>query len=279
MSILKVSPLPLLKNAVAAFTVCLLAATASVSGKEPESPVSIEVKNGTRKDVSLLKTYMKDLAKTFEQNWQAPPQTNAGEATVYFIIDTGGTLARVELQHSSGDKDFDLSALEAVRQVKQFQPLPKLEQTVLIVNANFLGKMLGNSAPLTGQNPSNKGPQPDQKRSVKSPMGEKNAPVEDLPRVLEKTPDPGPDESSASSPATSSSPASAPSGGNVPARAESPSPAAPQAQPEAQSKSPAKSPSGSPAESPAKSRRTGDPGVPAPGAFPVFNPTRSPESP
>jgi TonB family protein len=235
-----------------------------------DRPIVLEVKNGTRKDISALKHYMKALGEILEQDWKSPGQTTDGEATVFFVINGTGALTSVELRHSSGNKEFDRAAVETVGRVGQYDPLPKLEQTVLIVNANFIGPLLANFVPGSVQDPHEKPKRPKEAKAAKTHSKDVNElqlpnttlPPGDRPRGehVSKFQSQKSDDKSKQPAAQSEQPASPKGKPVTPERL----PDIPQQLPDAVQQS---------------GTRHQEPGLPQPGEAPVFDPTKIPDHP
>jgi len=69
-------------------------------------------------------SYLRDLQKDIRTNWSSPIFNNRKKAVVSFSIDKEGELSNLEIDKSSGDKNYDKKALEAVSQTAPFAPLP-----------------------------------------------------------------------------------------------------------------------------------------------------------
>ncbi|HXG51974.1 MAG TPA: energy transducer TonB [candidate division Zixibacteria bacterium] len=67
--------------------------------------------------------YLGQVQKRVQSAWKMPAKSEKLQATVAFTIDRAGRVTELRVAKSSGRKDFDGSALEAVRSVTPFPPL------------------------------------------------------------------------------------------------------------------------------------------------------------
>ena len=70
--------------------------------------------------------YMQELEQTIKNNWHIAPNYNANLCAIArFIIKKDGSVDNIEIYKSSGNPLFDRSAVNAIKEVSAFKPLPK----------------------------------------------------------------------------------------------------------------------------------------------------------
>ena len=67
-----------------------------------------------------------------ENNWRVPPEAieNNLEVTLRINLDNDKVVSNIAVTKSSGNNDFDQSAIEAVRQAKEFRELNGLRKEI-----------------------------------------------------------------------------------------------------------------------------------------------------
>ncbi|HWO43293.1 MAG TPA: energy transducer TonB [Candidatus Eisenbacteria bacterium] len=67
--------------------------------------------------------YLHEASKRVQSHWQIPAKSDGLQARVKFNLDRAGRVSDLSISKSSGRKDFDQSALDAVRKSSPFPPL------------------------------------------------------------------------------------------------------------------------------------------------------------
>ncbi len=71
------------------------------------------------------KKYFHQVVQKILKNWLKPQIQPDKNVVVVFKIETTGEVKELKCQHSSGSKEWDESALEAVRRSNPFEPIPQ----------------------------------------------------------------------------------------------------------------------------------------------------------
>ena len=85
-----------------------------------EKPKEVVVKM----DKEILSKYISEIEMPIKANWTPPLGTNLKKASVKFIVNKDGELLQNQIFSSSGNVEFDNSALQAIEASKPFPPLP-----------------------------------------------------------------------------------------------------------------------------------------------------------
>lgn len=85
-----------------------------------EKPKEVVVKM----DKEILSKYISEIEMPIKANWTPPLGTNLKKASVKFIVNQDGELLQNQIFSSSGNVEFDNSALQAIEASKPFPPLP-----------------------------------------------------------------------------------------------------------------------------------------------------------
>lgn len=85
-----------------------------------EKPKEVVVKM----DKEVLSKYISEIEMPIKANWTPPLGTNLKKASVKFIVNKDGELLQNQIFSSSGNVEFDNSALQAIEASKPFPPLP-----------------------------------------------------------------------------------------------------------------------------------------------------------
>jgi len=79
-------------------------------------------------DQQVVGKYQTLIRKTIESKWSRPPSARNGmKVLLHIIMVPSGEVVNVTVAESSGDSAFDASAVNAVKRVKRFAALSKLE--------------------------------------------------------------------------------------------------------------------------------------------------------
>jgi len=70
-------------------------------------------------------TYMKTMQKDIKKNWNPPKGNTSRKVVLLFKIAKDGSLKSYSVYQSSGNKDSDDAAIEALKATAPFSPLPK----------------------------------------------------------------------------------------------------------------------------------------------------------
>ncbi len=105
--------------------------------KPPESSVTFDTKEIRHWG------YMQRLKERIEYVWEYPPEAAArgiyGDLVIKFVIKEDGSLGAVELVRTSGWKDLDSAAMQALRNGAPYWPLPEdWETNSLTVTGHFI---------------------------------------------------------------------------------------------------------------------------------------------
>lgn len=86
--------------------------------------------------------YLDEMRKRVESKWKYAAQSENLQAAVKFNLDRAGRVSELEITKSSGRKEFDTSALEAVRSSSPFPPLLSIlkKSEVREIEMRFKGK-------------------------------------------------------------------------------------------------------------------------------------------
>lgn len=69
-------------------------------------------------------SYMRDMQKNIKINWNPPKLTKNTSVTLVYTIGKNGELLSYAVYKSSGNKEMDNSAIEALKATAPFKPLP-----------------------------------------------------------------------------------------------------------------------------------------------------------
>jgi TonB family protein len=72
-----------------------------------------------------LEEYIHPVAQKIEKNWLKPKIQPEKKVVVVFKIELAGEVSELKCQHSSGSKQWDESALDAIRNSSPFDPIPQ----------------------------------------------------------------------------------------------------------------------------------------------------------
>jgi len=64
--------------------------------------------------------------------WKLPPNANRLKVVIRLPVERSGRVSDVRVEKSSGDKQFDASAVQAVRRASPFPPVPESAQSSLV---------------------------------------------------------------------------------------------------------------------------------------------------
>lgn len=82
--------------------------------------------------------FMADLEKRIKRNWVPPRGAESRKVVVLFYLNRGGKVVKVEIQKSSGDKEADASASQAIYASSPFMAFPpQVKEDVLPVEFTF----------------------------------------------------------------------------------------------------------------------------------------------
>ena len=73
----------------------------------------------------IFKDYMYRMQKNIKSNWNPPEQEVSRSATVLYTINKDGTLKKCKVLKTSGVKELDEAAIEALKKSFPFEPLPE----------------------------------------------------------------------------------------------------------------------------------------------------------
>jgi len=91
--------------------------------------------------------YMQKLDKTIKRNWKSPAITESRSVTVQFKVNKNGEFSDINILKSSNDKQFDESAIAAVRNSSPYEPLPDQFKGVAVpVEITFGAYINGNNS-------------------------------------------------------------------------------------------------------------------------------------
>ncbi len=76
------------------------------------------------KDVVAAEKYMRDLQRIIKMNWNPPKGRESLRVVLLFRLEKNGTLLSSAVFKSSGDKEADKAALDALKNSAPFKPLP-----------------------------------------------------------------------------------------------------------------------------------------------------------
>ncbi len=71
-----------------------------------------------------IDNYMNSVTKKIMQYWTAPKSDKTLKTVICFHIDKNGKVTESEVFTSSGDKNFDNMALDTIKKIGEFDPLP-----------------------------------------------------------------------------------------------------------------------------------------------------------
>ena len=96
----------------------------------------------TSKGNSMLETeysdYMSKLRTKIFDNWETPEYIEEGHASVVFKISRNGEILSCEISESSGNEEFDNSALQALNKAEPFDSFPQeTSRNSLTIQYNF----------------------------------------------------------------------------------------------------------------------------------------------
>lgn len=97
------------------------------NSKEEDKITNTINKNETEQkpiDKEALNSYIREIENSIKINWEPPVGTNLKKATVKFTINKDGTLKVATIYATSGNTDFDKSAINAIKNSAPFPPLP-----------------------------------------------------------------------------------------------------------------------------------------------------------
>ena len=80
--------------------------------------------NTVSKTSTDFSEYMRDMQLNIKQNWTPPVLKEHTNVTVQYKIGKNGELLSYSIYKSSGNKEMDNSAIEALKQTAPFRPLP-----------------------------------------------------------------------------------------------------------------------------------------------------------
>lgn len=90
---------------------------------------AIWTKKSTQKLVEqnpdIFKGYMYRMQKNIKSNWNPPSQEVSRGVTILYTINRDGTLKKYKVLKSSGVKELDDAAVEALKKSFPFEPLPE----------------------------------------------------------------------------------------------------------------------------------------------------------
>lgn len=69
--------------------------------------------------------YMKDLTRQIKANWNPPKSNNSKRVVTFFTINKDGEISDIKVIKSSRNKAMDVAAINAIKNVISFEPLPK----------------------------------------------------------------------------------------------------------------------------------------------------------
>ena len=64
--------------------------------------------------------------------WKLPPNANELKVVIRLRVERSGHVSDVRVEKSSGDKQFDASAVQAVRRASPFPPIPEWAQSSVL---------------------------------------------------------------------------------------------------------------------------------------------------
>lgn len=73
----------------------------------------------------IFKGYMYRMQKNIKSNWNPPSQEVSRGVTILYTINRDGTLKKYKVLKSSGVKELDDAAVEALKKSFPFEPLPE----------------------------------------------------------------------------------------------------------------------------------------------------------
>ncbi|MEM0951105.1 MAG: TonB family protein [Cyanobacteria bacterium P01_H01_bin.74] len=86
----------------------------------------------------IIGAVMHNIEKKIKQNWVPPRDSRSRQVMVLFYLSREGTVLRVDIKKSSGEKTADAAALNAVKAASPFKPLPaEIVEPVLPVEFTF----------------------------------------------------------------------------------------------------------------------------------------------
>jgi len=85
--------------------------------------------------------------------WRLPTNANGLKVVIHLRLERSGRVSDVRVEKSSGDKQFDTSAVQAVRRASPFPPVPDAAQSSLIGD---LRMVLDPTRPVPAQFPGQK---------------------------------------------------------------------------------------------------------------------------
>jgi TonB family protein len=76
--------------------------------------------------------YLDQIERRIMAAWKLPLNANGLKVFIRLRLERSGRVSDVRVEKSSGDKQFDASAVQAVRRASPFPPVPKSAQSSLV---------------------------------------------------------------------------------------------------------------------------------------------------
>ena len=92
-----------------------------------KKPVS-EVKTINKQPVEnpeMFSVYMQKMQTKIKANWNPPEQETSKRVTLLYAINKDGSLKSYEVKETSGVKELDDAAIDALKKSSPFEPLPE----------------------------------------------------------------------------------------------------------------------------------------------------------
>lgn len=102
-----------------------------------KAPLSLNLLNPDRSQDAALRPYMISIRQRIERRWFPQELNNTRKAKVFLQIHINGSVLQANVQESSGDTNFDNSALNAVHESNPFPPPPLTSTRILNIEACF----------------------------------------------------------------------------------------------------------------------------------------------
>jgi len=76
--------------------------------------------------------YLDQVERRIMAAWKLPPNAHGLKVVLRMRLERSGRVSDVRVEKSSGDKQFDASAVQAVRRASPFPPVPESAQSSLV---------------------------------------------------------------------------------------------------------------------------------------------------
>lgn len=97
-----------------------------ISKKTAASEIGVKTTNPiTEETPEMFTGYMRRMQMKIKSNWDPPKQDASKRVVVFYKIKKNGKLSSSKIIQSSGNKDLDKAAINALKKSAPFEPLPE----------------------------------------------------------------------------------------------------------------------------------------------------------